>query len=232
MELKIENLVKCYGKKTAVKNLDMVLTEGIYGLLGENGAGKTTLMELLCGIQQPTQGTIRFNGKEIGRMGEDYRKLLGYLPQRFGYYPDFKVEDFMLYMAALKGLSDRKAMEKTEELLEAVGLSGESTHKIKTLSGGMGQRLGIAQAMLNDPGILILDEPTVGLDPGERRRFRHLIRDFSKDRIVLLSTHIVSDIEALAENVIIMRSGRMIYFEKVVSNLEDVYFQCVKEGER
>ncbi len=232
MELKIENLVKCYGKKTAVKNLDMVLTEGIYGLLGENGAGKTTLMELLCGIQQPTQGTIRFNGKEIGRMGEDYRKLLGYLPQRFGYYPDFKVEDFMLYMAALKGLSDRKAMEKTEELLEAVGLSEESTHKIKTLSGGMGQRLGIAQAMLNDPGILILDEPTVGLDPGERRRFRHLIRDFSKDRIVLLSTHIVSDIEALAENVIIMRSGRVIYFEKAVSNLEDVYFQCVKEGER
>ena len=164
MELKTENLVKCYGKKAAVRNVSLTLSEGIYGLLGENGAGKTTLMGLLCGIQQPTHGKITLNGRTIEALGADYRKMLGYLPQNFGYYPEFKVWDFLLYVAALKGLSRAKAEEKSGEMLKVTGLMSEKAHKIKNLSGGMKRRLGIAQAMLNEPEILILDEPSAGTD--------------------------------------------------------------------
>ena len=193
MELKTIGLTKKFGSKTAVDNLNITLTNGVYGLLGANGAGKTTLMRLLCNIQNPTSGKILLNGKNIVGLGERYRNLLGYLPQHFGYYPDFSAFDFLLYVSALKGLDEKAARKKSKELLEAVDLSRESKHKIKTFSGGMKQRLGIAQAMLNDPHILILDEPTAGLDPKERVRFRNLISAFSKDRIVILSTHIVSE---------------------------------------
>lgn len=212
MELKTIELTKKYGPKTAVNHFSITLTNGVYGLLGANGAGKTTLMRLLCGLQTPTSGRILLNGQSTGNLGEKYRSLLGYLPQHFGYYPDFTAKDFLLYIAAVKGLNDRKAKAKTEELLESVGLSTESKRKIKTFSGGMKQRLGIAQAMLNDPHILILDEPTTGLDPKERVRFRNLISTFSKDRIVILSTHIVSDVEFIAEEIIMMKEGEMLHF--------------------
>ena len=214
MELKTIRLTKEFGRKTAVNDLNITLTNGVYGLLGANGAGKTTLMRLLCNIQTPTSGKIVLNDKSITELGEEYRSLLGYLPQHFGYYPDFTALDFLLYVAALKGLDEENAKKKSKELLEAVGLSEESRHKIKTFSGGMKQRLGIAQAMLNDPQILIFDEPTAGLDPKERVRFRNLISAFAKDRIVILSTHIVSDVEFIAEEIIMMQSGQIVSFVK------------------
>ncbi len=214
MELRTVGLTKKFGPKTAVNNLNMTLSNGVYGLLGANGAGKTTLMKLLCDIQSPTSGRITLNGKNIAGLGEKYRDLLGYLPQRFSYYPDFTALDFLLYVAALKGLKEKAAVKKAKKLLEMVGLSTESRHKIRTFSGGMKQRLGIAQAMLNDPHILILDEPTAGLDPKERVRFRNLISAFSSDRIVILSTHIVSDVEFIAEEIIMMKSGQIVDFGK------------------
>ena len=215
MELKTVGLTKRYGPKTAVDHISVTLTSGVYGLLGQNGAGKTTLMRLFCTVQEPTSGKILLDGKPVREMGEEYRSLLGYLPQNFGYYPDFTALDFLLYMAAVKGLPDRAAKKRARELLEAVGLAGESRRKVKTFSGGMKQRLGIAQAMLNDPKILILDEPTAGLDPKERVRFRNLISAFSKDRVVILSTHIVSDVEFIAEEIILMKSGRDRYLSEV-----------------
>lgn len=210
MELQIHDLSKQYGGKTAVGRLTLTLTNGVYGLLGANGAGKTTFMRLLCGVQTPTAGRILLNGKSVSGLDEQYRSLLGYLPQDFKCCPDFPALDFLLYVAALKGLPDRQAKNKSIELLDAVGLSKESRKKIKTFSGGMRRRLGIAQAMLNDPGILILDEPTAGLDPKERVRFRNLISAFSKDRIVILSTHIVSDVEFIAEKIILMKNGKIL----------------------
>lgn len=210
MELRTIELTKSFGAKTAVNDLNVTITNGVYGLLGANGAGKTTLMRLLCGIQTPSAGKITLDGEEIGALGERYRSLLGYLPQHFGYYPEFTARDFLLYVAALKGLRGREAARKAEALLEAVGLAAESRRKIKTFSGGMKQRLGIAQALLNEPRILILDEPTAGLDPKERVRFRNLISAFARDRIVILSTHIVSDIEFTAEEIMMMKAGRML----------------------
>lgn len=212
MELEIAGLKKRYVTKIAVDHLNITLTNGVYGLLGANGAGKTTLMRLICGIQKPTSGKVCLNGRNIMDLGEDYRSLLGYLPQHFAYYPDFTALEFMFYVAALKGLNEKEAKEKSEELLKEVGLSGERKHRIKTFSGGMKRRLGIAQAMLNDPRILILDEPTSGLDPKERVRFRNLISAFAKDRIVILSTHIVSDVEFIAEKIIMMKSGEIVRF--------------------
>ncbi len=212
MELKLIRLTKTFGSKTAVNDLTLTLSNGVYGLLGANGAGKTTLMRLLCGLQRPTSGKITLNGKNIAGLGERYQNLLGYLPQQFGYYPDFTAYDFLLYISALKGLGEAAARKKSAALLEAVGLSAERKQRIKTFSGGMKQRLGIAQAMLNDPRILILDEPTAGLDPKERVRFRNLISAFARDRIVILSTHIVSDVEYIAENIILMKSGEILHF--------------------
>jgi len=229
MELKTVGLTQKFGSKTAVNDLNITLSSGVYGLLGANGAGKTTLMRLLCGLQNPASGKIVFNGRPIAVLGEWYRTLLGYLPQHFRYYPDFTALDFLLYIAALKGVDERIARERSKELLEAVGLLAERKHKIKTFSGGMKQRLGIAQAMLNDPRILILDEPTAGLDPKERVRFRNIISACSKDRIVILSTHIVSDVEFIAEEIIMMKSGRIVHFGKpqeIVSEISGRVWEC------
>ncbi|HIY10598.1 MAG TPA: ABC transporter ATP-binding protein [Candidatus Anaerofilum excrementigallinarum] len=229
MELKTCGLTKQFGSKTAVKDLNITLTNGVYGLLGANGAGKTTLMRLLCNLQAPTSGQVFLGGKNIAGLGERYRALLGYLPQHFGYYPDFSALDFLLYVSALKGLEEKAARKKSKELLEAVGLSREAKQKIKTFSGGMKQRLGIAQAMLNDPHILILDEPTAGLDPKERVRFRNLISAFSKDRIVILSTHIVSDVEFVAEDIIMMKAGQVLHFgnpQEIVSEIDGKVWEC------
>lgn len=210
MKLTLRQMTKCYGDKIAVDHLDATFENGVYGLLGANGAGKTTLMRMICGILSPTSGEIQYNEQDITGMGEEYRELLGYLPQDFGYYPEFEAEEFMLYIAALKGIPPMMARRKTKELLELVGLSQVARKKIKTFSGGMKQRLGIAQAMLNDPKILVLDEPTAGLDPKERVRFRNLISDVASERIVILSTHIVSDVEYIADQIMLMRGGCMI----------------------
>ncbi|MDL2318823.1 ABC transporter ATP-binding protein [Eubacteriales bacterium OttesenSCG-928-A19] len=210
MELCIDRITKQYGEKNAVDSFSLTMRKGVYGLLGPNGAGKTTLMRMLAGVLRPTSGDIALDGVGIRKLDEAYRDLLGYLPQDFGYYRDFTANDFLLYLSALKGIEKRRAKRKSAELLEAVGLSGEGRSKVKTFSGGMRQRLGIAQALLNDPEILILDEPTAGLDPQERIRFRNLISDMSKDRIVLLSTHIVSDLDSIAEEVVLMKKGRML----------------------
>ena len=201
----------------------------MYGLLGANGAGKTTLMRLLCTVLTPTSGKITLDGQSIQSLGEQYLDILGYLPQHFGYYPDFTALDFLLYMAALKGLPGRAAKKRARELLEAVGLSEESRHRVKTFSGWMKQRLGIAQAMLNDPHVLILDEPAAGLDPKERVRFRNLISAFAKDRIVILSTHIVSDVEFIAEKIILMRSGEVVHLgrpQEITREISGLVWEC------
>lgn len=211
MELRLDRLTKQYKQKLAVDRIDLELKCGVYGLLGANGAGKTTLMRMICDIQEPTSGEIFCNGQNIRDMGEEYRDLLGYLPQNFGYYPEFTAYKFLLYIASLKGLGKEQAAVRALYLLDMVGLADQKKQKIKTFSGGMKQRLGIAQAMLNEPQILILDEPTAGLDPKERVRFRNLISSFSKDKIVLLSTHIVSDVEYIADEILVMKDGRLIH---------------------
>ena len=210
MELAFDRLTKEYGAKIAVDRVSAALGPGVHGLLGANGAGKTTLMRMACGVLRPTSGEVRFDGQPIERMGGEYRALLGYLPQDFGYYPEFTALDFMEYMAALKGIARHAARERSLELLAAVGLSGEERRRIRTFSGGMKQRLGIAQAVLNDPAVLVLDEPTAGLDPKERVRFRNLIASFAQDKVVLLSTHIVSDVESIADRILVMRAGAVV----------------------
>ena len=226
MELIARNLSKRYRDKMAVDGVSLQLAEGINGLLGANGAGKTTLMRMLCGILKPTSGNIALDGVDVSR--EDYRAVLGYLPQDFGYYPDFTGMDFLLYLAALKGMSRSHAKRKAAELLELVGLSDVGKKKIRTYSGGMKQRLGIAQALLNDPRLLIVDEPTAGLDPKERVRFRNLLTELGKDTIVLLSTHIVSDLEHIANHMLMMSEGRIILDEpwnRSRTDLEQLYLK-------
>ncbi len=210
MELVFDRLTKSYGQKTAVDGASARLRPGVYGLLGANGAGKTTLMRMACGVLNPTSGDVLFDGVPIRRLGGAYRARLGYLPQDFGYYPEFTARDFMEYLAALKGLDARTARDRSRELLATVGLRGEERRRVRTFSGGMKQRLGIAQAMLNDPDVLVLDEPTAGLDPKERVRFRNLIAGFARDKIVLLSTHIVSDVEYIADEILMMRGGSFV----------------------
>ena len=231
MELVIDRLTKQFQNKIAVDRVSLRLNNGVYGLLGTNGAGKTTLMRMLCGILQPTSGTIAFDGMDVSEEG--YRAILGYLPQDFGYYPEFTAMGFLLYMAALKGLPKHSAKRRANKLLELVGLQEMGRKKIKTFSGGMKQRLGIAQALLNNPKLLILDEPTAGLDPKERVRFRNLIGQLGKDSIVLLSTHIVSDIEHIADEVLMMKNGNLIYhgaWDDQMGDLEGFYLAQFEEG--
>ena len=209
-ELKLMDVQKKYKDKEAVRKFNYTFTNGVYGLLGENGAGKTTLMRLICGVLQPTGGSIYCDNIEIDSMGAEYRRLLGYLPQDFGYYPNYTAVEFLMYIAALKGIPKNVAKKRVTELLEVVDLSHVANKKVKTFSGGMKQRVGIAQALLNNPKILILDEPTAGLDPKERVRFRNLLSEYAGDKIVILSTHIVSDIEAIADEVLLMKKGKFI----------------------
>ncbi len=210
MELQIINLTKSFGSFKAVNHLNLKITNGVYGLLGVNGAGKTTLMRMICTLLKPTDGKILCDGKDIFQMEGEYRDLLGYLPQDFGFYPEFSVKDYLLYIATLKGIRPAVAKKRVKELLEQVGLTKQENKKMKKLSGGMKRRAGIAQAMLNNPKILILDEPTAGLDPSERVRFRNLISELSEERIVILSTHIVSDIEYIANEIWLMKDGKMV----------------------
>lgn len=212
MELKIENLSKRFQDVAAVDNISCLLTTGVYGLLGVNGAGKTTLMRMLCTLLKPTEGRILWDGRDIFKLDGAYRRILGYLPQEFGYYPDFTVQDYLNYIASIKGLRPAVARKRTALLLQQVGLAGAENKKMRKLSGGMKRRVGIVQAMLNDPKILILDEPTAGLDPNERIRFRNLISELALDRLVLLSTHIVSDIEYIAHEILLMKDGKICIF--------------------
>jgi ABC-type multidrug transport system ATPase subunit len=210
MKLKLENVSKVFGDKKAVDNVSTELTSGVYGFLGANGSGKTTLMRMLAAVSMPTSGVITLNGEDISDMGAQYRDILGYLPQHIGFYKSFSVEKFLQYIASLKGLEKKQAKERIAELLEMVNMTDSKKVKMGKLSGGMKQRVGIAQALLNDPKVLIVDEPTAGLDPKERIRFRNLLAEIASDRIVLLSTHIVSDIEYIAKEILIMKDGRLI----------------------
>lgn len=231
MELIADRLTKQYKNKIAVDRMSFTLTRGVTGLLGANGAGKTTLMRLLCGILVPTGGTVTFDGMDVS--SEEYRDILGYLPQEFGYYPEFTGRDFLLYMSAMKGLAKRDALRRTKELIELVGLGDASAKKVRTYSGGMKQRLGIAQALLNDPQVLIMDEPTAGLDPQERIRFRDLIAEIGQDRIVLLSTHIVPDLAHIADRLMIMKDGQLLWQGKRPADGTDLEtFYLSKAGEK
>ena len=227
MELIIDQLSKHYGRQKAVNNFTFTMTNGVYGLLGANGAGKTTLIRMLCGVLQPTGGRINYDGIPVTE--EAYRAELGYLPQDFGYYPDFTALDFLLYMACLKGLPKQFARTRARELLSLVSLEDVARKRVRTFSGGMIQRLGIAQALLGNPKILILDEPTSGLDPRERVRFRNLIAKLGNERIVLFSTHIVSDIETIAGKILIMKNGILIQsgsLQEILSALDNKVFEC------
>lgn len=233
MELTVNRITKQYSNKIAVDRVSITMKTGVYGLLGANGAGKTTLMRMMCGILRPDSGEIRLGSIPVN--SEDYRNLLGYLPQDFGYYPNFTAWDFMLYMAALKGIPKEKAQARIEELLEMTNLSDVHKKKVKTFSGGMKQRLGIAQALLNNPKILILDEPTAGLDPKERVKFRNMISKLGNQRIVLLSTHIVSDVEYIADQIMVMKDGSIIHkgsLEEIIQAIEGKVWECkVTRGE-
>lgn len=213
MELQLQEIRKNFGSKQAVKGISATLKPGVYGLLGANGAGKTTLMRMICGVLKPASGQILLDGKSIEQLGEDYYARLGYMPQDFGFYPDFTAREFMHYMAAVKGLEGEEARNRTEELLKLVNLQEAADRKIQGFSGGMKQRLGIAQAELNHLDILILDEPTAGLDPKERVRFRNLISDLAKEKIVILSTHIVSDVSYIADTILMMKEGTLLLQE-------------------
>lgn len=210
MELTLQNITKKYDRAFVLNDISLTLKPGIYGLLGANGAGKTTLFRIICRLMEPTHGSIKFNGKNINQQAEAYRTNLGFLPQDFSYYPDFTGMRFMLYIAALKGLNNTVAKKRSLELLKQVGLEEMKDIKIRKYSGGMKQRLGIAQAMLNNPQILILDEPTVGLDPKERVKFRKLISSFATNKIVILSTHIVADVEYIADEIIVLKKGMIL----------------------
>ncbi len=230
MDLALDNLTKKFGGFVAVDHINITMTNGVYGLLGVNGAGKTTLMRMLCTLLKPTDGNIYYNGKDIFKMDEEYRNLLGYLPQDFGFYPEFTVKDYLLYIATIKGIPPVVARKRTKELIVSVGLTKAADKKLKKLSGGMKRRAGIAQAMLNSPQILILDEPTAGLDPNERIRFRNLISELSKERLVLLSTHIVSDIEYIANEILMMKEGAIVNkgtLDEIISAMPEDVWTCL-----
>lgn len=229
MELRADRITKQYQNKIAVDRMSFTLQKGVTGLLGANGAGKTTLMRMLCGILIPTTGNVSYDGMDVST--EEYRDILGYLPQEFGYYPEFSGRDFLLYMSAVKGIRKKDARIKVEELIELVGLKDAASKKIRGYSGGMKQRIGIAQALLNDPRVLIMDEPTAGLDPQERIRFRELIAELGKRSVVLLSTHIISDLEHVAGRLMIMKSGQLLWqgeWTAESGSLEDFYLSTLE----
>jgi ABC-type multidrug transport system ATPase subunit len=207
-KLEIVNLTKTYNHKNANENINLTLESGIYGLLGPNGAGKTTLMKQIATLKQPTSGKILYNGKDINTLDDKYREVIGYLPQDFDAYKNFSAKEFLMYVAALKGIKNSK--KKVDELLNLVGLYEVRNKYVSKFSGGMKRRVGIAQALLNDPKILILDEPTAGLDPQERTRFRNLLSQIGKETIVILSTHIISDIESTAKETIMVKDGKLL----------------------
>lgn len=215
MELKIEGLSRVYGKHKVLHDINFSMHEGIYGLIGKNGAGKSTLMRILATIDFASNGKVFFNGKDIFSIGEEYRGMIGYMPQDYNIYSGFNAIDFLEYMGALKGMKKQELKLKISDVLEIVNLSDVSHKKIRTYSGGMKRRIGIAQAILNNPDILILDEPTAGLDPSERLNFSNFISNLSRKKIVLLSTHIVSDIEAVAKELIVMNKGKILESGKV-----------------
>lgn len=229
MELQMVNVTRKFGEFCAVDDLNLTITNGVYGLLGVNGAGKTTFMRMICTLLPPTSGQILCDGKDIFQMDGEYRNLLGYLPQEFGFYPDFTVKDYLMYIASLKGIRPMVAGKRVKELLEQVGLTKAANKKMKKLSGGMKRRTGIAQAMLNNPKILILDEPTAGLDPSERVRFRNLISELSEERIVILSTHIVSDIEYIANEIWLMKEGQIVQqgnLDDMIASMQENVYAC------
>ena len=209
--LTISDVSKEYGDFTALQHMNLHLENGIYGLLAPNGAGKTTLIKMLVTLIKPTSGEILYNGKPIEALGETYRELIGYLPQQFGYYKHYSPQKYLRYLAALKGLDKSLVDKRIDEVLELVALTDVKQKKMRKFSGGMIQRIGIAQALLGDPKILILDEPTAGLDPKERARFRHLLSDLARERIILISTHIVSDIESIANEIVLIRDQTLLY---------------------
>lgn len=210
MELTIERLSKRYGEHWALRELSLRCSPGLLGLVGPNGAGKTSLMRMIATLLEPSAGTIRWNGLDIRTHGQALRQVLGYLPQDFGIYPEFTGRQFLRYLAAMKGLPGALLNRRVDEVLEVVNLEAVADRKLPTYSGGLKQRIGIAQALLNDPELLIVDEPTVGLDPGERVRFRTLLASLTRNRIVLLSTHIISDVEAVANRLVILQQGRVL----------------------
>ncbi|TGY97948.1 ABC transporter ATP-binding protein [Petralouisia muris] len=235
LELKLDRVSRHYKQKIAVDRLEFTFGKGIYGLLGANGAGKTTLLRMMVGVLKPTSGEILCDGQEIGKMAGEYRRKLGYLPQDLGYYPNFTVWRYLEYLAELKAVPPELAVERIEKLLQFTGLAKSGKEKIKTLSGGMIRRMGIAQSLLNDPEILILDEPTSGLDPRERIRFRNMISALGRDRMVLLSSHIVSDIEYIADEILIMKGGKITEsgnLQKILKTVEGNVWECVKEPEQ
>lgn len=210
MEIHFQNVSKQYSSKVALSHFSTTLCPGIYGLLGANGAGKTTLINILVGVLPSSGGKILVNGTDAQKLGKNFLKEIGYLPQYPQFYKDFSVRDFLLYMCALKGIPSTEGKKRIRELLDSVNLTDAEKTKIGALSGGMRQLVGIVQALLGDPKLLILDEPTAGLDPQERIRFRNLITRFSENRIVLLATHIVSDVDAIANKVLILKEGMLI----------------------
>ena len=235
MKMEITDLTKKFGDFTAVDHIDLAMTTGVYWLLGVNGAGKTTLMRMICTLLDSSSGSIKYNGKDINKMGNEYRKILGYLPQDFGYYPEFSVKDYLLYIAALKGIRPAVAKKRVKILISKVGLQKVANRKMKKLSGGMKRRAGIAQAMLNDPQILILDEPTAGLDPNERIRFRNLISELAEERLVLLSTHIVSDIEYIANEILLMKDGKILYqgsAQQLIDSMTENVWKCYVQKDK